>query len=525
MTHRLLLGSGSLVAAVGKSLVERPGRLRVATTDQRAADALGEQSVPAEYFETIDESVLRSMDQPTVVGVFDERRERNRQLASLARAAFPDAEIIGYDGWDDGDSEDGSANGLGEVTDIVVDPRTEIADYLLARVGDNGDRMRQLQQVLRDVENLAVVSHDNPDPDAIASGIALARLAERAGCRAQVCYYGEITHQENRAFVNMLGLDLRNLEDDDGLAEFDGIALVDHSRPGVNDQLPPEIEVDIVIDHHPPRSPVDAAFVDLRSNVGATSTLLVDYIDRFGIEFDETLATALLFGIHVDTKGFSREISEQDFTAGAKLVRSADFGTLERIESPSIGAGTFETIARAIRNRRVEGPAVLSCVGRLAERDALAQAADRLLTMEDVSIVVVYGIKDGEIFVSGRARGAEIDLGEALRDAFGQIGSAGGHVDMAGAQIKLGVLESVEDREESLIEIVEDVVSSRFLDVLRTGPDPPLDSRYTTEAEVDAEYLGGSDPEDQAGEDTASQGNAGEDDEHDSDDGERPDAR
>jgi nanoRNase/pAp phosphatase (c-di-AMP/oligoRNAs hydrolase) len=233
----------------------------------------------------------------------------------------------------------------------------------------------------------------------------------------------------------------------------------------------------------------------------------------------------LLFGIHVDTKGFSREISEQDFTAGAKLVGTADFGTLERIESPSIGAGTFETIARAIRNRRVEGPAVLSCVGRLAERDVLAQAADRLLTMEDVSIVVVYGIKDGEIFVSGRARGAEIDLGEALRDAFGQIGSAGGHVDMAGAQIKLGVLESVEDREESLIEIVEDVVSSRFLDVLRTGPDPPLDSRYATEAEIDAEYLGGSDPEDQAGEETASQGDAGNDDERDPDDGERPDAR
>jgi len=510
MTNRLLLGSGSLVAAVGKSLVERPGGVRVATTDERIADALGEQSVPAEYFETIDEGVLRSMDRPTVVGVFDERRDRNRRLATLARSVFPDAEIVGYDGWGDGDPESGSA--LGDVTDTVVDPRTEIADYLLARVGDNGDRMRQLQQVLRGIENLAVVSHDNPDPDAIASGIALARLAERAGCRAQVCYYGEITHQENRAFVNMLGLDLRNLEGDDGLAEYDGIALVDHSRPGVNDQLPPELGIDIVIDHHPPRSPVDAAFVDLRSNVGATSTLLVDYIDRFGIEFDETLATALLFGIHVDTKGFSREISEQDFAAGAKLVESADFGTLERIESPSIGAGTFETIARAIRNRRVEGPAVLSCVGRLAERDALAQAADRLLTMEDVSIVVVYGVKDGEIFVSGRARGAEIDLGEALRDAFGQIGSAGGHVDMAGAQIELGVLESVEDREESLIEIVEDVVSSRFLDVLRTGPDPPLDSRYATEAEIDAEYLGETGPGDRAGGDAATGGDGERDD-------------
>ena len=528
MTYRLLLGSGSLVATVGKSLAERPGTLRVVTTDERVADALGEQSVPAEYFETVDADVLRSMDPPAVVGLFDERRDRNRRLAALVRTVFPDAKIVGYGGWEDEDPAEEPADGFEEETDSIVDPRAEITDYLLGRVGNNGDRMRQLQEVLRDIENLAVVSHDNPDPDAIASGIALARLAKRAGCRAEVCYYGEITHQENRAFVNMLGLDLRGLEEDEGLDEFDGVALVDHSRPGVNDQLSPEIEVDIVIDHHPPRSPVDAAFVDLRSNVGATSTLLVDYIDRFGIEFDETLATALLFGIHVDTKGFSREISEQDFVAGSKLVESADFGMLEQIESPSISAGTFETIARAIRNRRVEGPAVLSCVGRLAERDVLAQAADRLLTMEDVSIVVVYGIKDGEIYVSGRARGTEIDLGEALREAFGQIGSAGGHVDMAGAQIELGVLESVEDREESLIEIVEDVVSSRFLDVLRTGPDPPLDSRYATEAEIDAEYLGEIEPDDRAddgGSTADSHGDPADDTESEPSDGERADTR
>ena len=491
MIHRLLLGSGSLVTTVANALAEQSGTLRVATTDERVADTLGEQSVPAEHFETIDEEVLRSMEPPALVGVLDDSRERSRRLAAVARNAFPDAEIVGYDGWEGGELPGtGPAQALEATADIVVDARRELGQYVLDRVGDNGTRMRELQRVLRDIDHLAVVSHDNPDPDAIASGVALARLAQRAGCEAEVCYYGEITHQENLAFVNMLDLDLRGLEPDEELAEFDGIALVDHSRPGVNDQLPPGIGVDIVIDHHPPRSPVNAGFVDLRSNVGATSTLLVDYIDQFDIPFDETLATALLFGIHVDTDGFSREISEQDFIAGAKLVEHADFGMLEQIGSPSISVGTFEIIARAIRNRRVEGPAVLSCVGRLSERDALAQAADRLLTLEDVSIVVVYGIKDGEIYVSGRARGAEIDLGEALREAFGQIGSAGGHVDMAGAQIELGVLESVEDREESLTEIVEDVVSSRFLDVLRTGPNPPLDNRYETEAEIDAEYLG-----------------------------------
>ena len=349
--------------------------------------------------------------------------------------------------------------------------------------------MRQLQRILRDIDRLAVVTHDNPDPDALASALALGRLAESAGCVVDVCYYGEITHQENRAFVNVLEMDLRNLDSEDDLSEFDGIALVDHSRPSVNDQLPSDVAVDIVIDHHPPRSPVDARFVDLRSDVGATSTLLVDYLDRFNISFDGPIATALLFGIHIDTDGFSREIAQEDFAAAARLVPNVDFGMLERIESPSISPRTFETIADAISNRRVEGSVLLSCVGDLAERDALAQAADRLLNMDGITTVLVYGIKDGQIFISARARGTDIDLGEALREAFGQIGSAGGHVDMAGAQIELGVLGEAK-QSDSLVGIVEEMVAARFLDVVESEISSVSQSPYATESAVDAEYLG-----------------------------------
>lgn len=504
MTHRLLLGSGALLSTVVTSLRDRPGRLQVCTTDETLADSLREQSVDVEEFEDIDVDALRSLDTPEIVAVFDQSPKRNRKLARHARSAFQDAQLIAYKGWETDSPEEDEierrtetaastgvvlSDELETVAQNVIDPGREVANHIIERVGESGRRMRQLQQVLRRIDRLAVVSHDNPDPDAIASGVALTRLARKAGCQAEVCYYGEITHQENRAFVNILDLNLRNLEPEEDLSEFDGFALVDHSRPGVNDQLPSDTPIDIVIDHHPPRSPVDARFVDLRSNVGATSTLLVDYLDKFNVEFDEAVATALLFGIHVDTQGFSREISEADFTAGAKLVEKANFGMLERIESPSISPQTFATIANAINNRRVEGQTLLSCVGELSERDALAQAADRLLTLEDISIVLVYGIRDGEILISARARGANIDLGEALRDAFGQIGSAGGHVDMAGAQIELGVLHAVEDREESLHQIVEEVVSSRFLDVLSADPDTPLDGRYATEAEIDAEYL------------------------------------
>lgn len=495
MTSRLLLGAGSLLSTVADSLAEQPGSLRIGTTDEHVAESLTEQGHSVDHLSDYDRFSLQSFDTPDIVAVFESTLAANRTLAEQASDVFPNAHLVAYAGAaHDEENEkrvqvEESTRTLEDIAQTVIDPGAAVVEHVSERIGESGQRMQQLQRVLRDIDSLGVITHDNPDPDAIASGISLARLATAAGCDVEVCYYGEITHQENRAFINVLDIDLRNLTAEDDLSEFDGLALVDHSRPGVNDQLPTDSSIDIVIDHHPPRSPVDARFVDLRSNVGATSTLFVDYLNRFNIPIEEKIATALLFGIHVDTNGFSREVSQEDFTAAAKLVSNANFGVLERVDSPSVSTRTFETIAKAITNRRIEGTALLSCVGMLSERDALAQAADRLLNLEGITTTLVYGIKDGTIFISARSRGGDVDIGESLREAFGQIGSAGGHVDMAGAQIELGVLESVEDREESLTQIVEALISSRFLDVLSSQPEPLGDGVYRYDSQLTDKYL------------------------------------
>jgi nanoRNase/pAp phosphatase (c-di-AMP/oligoRNAs hydrolase) len=229
--------------------------------------------------------------------------------------------------------------------------------------------------------------------------------------------------------------------------------------------LPPDTPIDIVIDHHPPRGPVNAEYVDLRSDFGATSTLLVEYFQQFDVAIEPTVATALLFGIRIDTDNFSREVSAADFEAASTLVSVADLDTLDRFETPSIDPETMETIATAITNRTMHGPALITGVGYISNRDALAQAADRLLNLDGVTTTLVHGINEQTVFVSARARGADVDLGEALRDAFGQIGSAGGHADMAGAQLELGMMGVNEDT-ESVPDVVDDVLSDRFLEVL-----------------------------------------------------------
>ena len=458
---RLMLGCGSVGLSLVERLLDQPGSLLVLVGDERRAKTLRDGGIDAREVDATDAAAVR-----TVAGAVDSvivapDDEQTASFARVARTAYPEAFVLACVGADATDTD-----AIEERADRVVtftDPTTE---FLLDRAGDDGIRTRRLQRVLRNVDGtLAIVAHDNPDPDAIASAVGLKRIAEAAGTDAEACYYGEINHQENRALVNLLEYDLRNLSPDSNLSEFGGVALVDHSRPGVNDGLPPDTDVDIVIDHHPPRAPIEARFVDLRSDVGSTSTLVSGYLDHLGIDPDAALATGLLYGVRTDTKAFSREVADEDFEAAARLVELVDGSAIQRIESPSTTGETLDTIANAIVNRRRQKDVLTSCVGEISDRDALPQAADKLLEMNGVSTTLVFGYTDEIVFASARSRDDDIDLGEVLRNAFGQIGSAGGHAEMAGAQIPVGMLlEGTDEADRG--EVIEETIAERFFETL-----------------------------------------------------------
>jgi nanoRNase/pAp phosphatase (c-di-AMP/oligoRNAs hydrolase) len=470
MVRRLVLGCGRTGETVVGVVSTWGGELKAVVPDETRAETLdgivddvvrGDPADPTTYPDAAD-SVL----------ILGEDADHNLAAAQQARETFPDALIVACGGWIGTDVTDP----LADVADRIVDSRGLVAEtFLDAVTGEGADRVRRLLSVVRDIDGrLAVVMHDNPDPDAIASALALTSIAETVGIDADACYFGDISHQENRALVNLLDLDLRNFETSDEIDEYAGVALVDHSRPGVNDGLDPETAVDVVIDHHPPRAPVEARYVDLRSDVGATSTLLAEHLDRLGVTPDRTIATALLYGIRIDTRDFTREAVDSDFEAAAFLLPHVDESVLDRVEEPSMSPDVLATLSAAIRNRRLRGDVLTTGVGRIRDRDALAQASDKLLDMEGVCIAVVHGFMDGTIYVSGRARGTEVDLGEVLRDALGSIGSAGGHADMAGAQIPLGILGSVEEAStESLASVVDDVIAGRLFEVLADPPSAP----------------------------------------------------
>jgi nanoRNase/pAp phosphatase (c-di-AMP/oligoRNAs hydrolase) len=328
--------------------------------------------------------------------------------------------------------------------------------------GETTSRVAELASVFKDADSLAVVCHDNPDPDCMASALAVRTIAVESGVgEVDILYGGEVSHQQNRAFVNLLGVSMSRFEDAD-VESYDAVGFVDHSQKGENNHVSEATEVDFVIDHHPPENGVDANYVDVREEFGATTTILVEYLRELGITPETDTATAMLFAIRAETLEYLRGATPMEYEASQYLHELADIDLLERMTQPAFTPETLDTIGEAILGREVRASSLVAGVGVITERDALPQAADYLMRLEGISTVLVFGVVDDRIEISARSKDSRVDLDSVMRDAFGDVGSGGGHREMAGAQVPLGVFSDMAEADDKMIELVSGTVKKRF---------------------------------------------------------------
>lgn len=475
MTERVLLGADELGRRLAQALLGEGAAIRVGTEDEEAASELRELGISASTLSSLSEpsSIASLGDNPeTVIVCVDDLSDPAATLRA-ARNAFPAARRVALV-----DTEPAPPTDLAEQ---VIDIGVLGADNLARRILDP-DLPRTIG-LLRTLaafdEPVAVVMHDNPDPDAIGAAIGMVALAESVGTEAVPCYSGTIAHQENRAFVNILDLELINLGDDPNPDDYGGIILVDHAYPGINDQLPLGATIDVIIDHHPSREEARATFVDRRHTVGATSTLVANHLIRAEEPLTTTLATALWYGIHVDTDGLHRGVSSLDFEVAARLRPAVDGEVLEQIESSQVSADTLETIGAAIRSRETDGAVTFTAVQHIQDRDALAQAAEMLLQLEGITTVGVAGTTEDMVYFSARTSDKTIDIGDAVRLAFDRIGSAGGHEDMAGAQIPREGRGGLPVDDEDFVPVLK----ARFLEGITVASRPLPSGHHVGELE------------------------------------------
>jgi len=177
------------------------------------------------------------------------------------------------------------------------------------------------------------------------------------------------------------------------------------------------------------------------------------------------VATGLLYGIRSDTREFRRNVTPQDLSNAAFLLPLTDADILDQIMSPSLSQETLEVLGNAIRNRRIQSGYLFSNVGYVHNRDALPQAADLLISLEGVNTALVYGITDDAIVISARNRDIRLHIGNVLEEAFGDIGDAGGHPNMAAAAIPLSYFRRVRNK-ENLLALVIDPLLRKFMGIV-----------------------------------------------------------
>jgi nanoRNase/pAp phosphatase (c-di-AMP/oligoRNAs hydrolase) len=459
MSTYAILGCGSVGHAVAEALVGEQKSVLILDKDEGRVEALRDQDLDARTADISEPEVAEAVADRDVILVLSSDVEANKAAVRNIRDGSEDHFIVVRA------SDPVTADELTELgVDVVINPSAVIADSALRALetGELEHKAEQLATVIDETERrMAIVAHRSPDPDSIASAVALQAIAESRGVETDILYEGEIGHQENRAFVNLFGIELTPLSEIE-MEAYDTVALVDHakaSEPAVG------TEVDVFIDHFEPEVDYEARFIDVRPNVSSTSTILTKYIQEFDLNLTEDVATALLYGIRAETLDFKRDTTPADLTAAAYLYPFADHDTLEQVESPSMSPETLDVLAEAIRNRDVKGSHLVSNAGFIRNREALSEAAQHLLNLEGITTTAVFAIADETIYLAARSKDIRMNIGSVLGDAFGDIGEVVGHSTDASVEIPLGIftgIEANEDNRETLLSLVKEAVKAKL---------------------------------------------------------------
>ncbi|MEW6730695.1 MAG: bifunctional oligoribonuclease/PAP phosphatase NrnA [Acidobacteriota bacterium] len=328
-----------------------------------------------------------------------------------------------------------------------------------------------------------IVLQDFPDPDALSCAWAHRFIAENFNIKCDIAYVGKISHQENRALVQLTGMQLLNPEDPLQPQNYSAFVLIDNQGTTVglvNKLLDSGLKPLIIVDHHERQSLLTPVFLDLR-RVGATATIYTDYLkaglltlDRSNIEHIR-LATALMHGLRSDTGGLVRA-GEADLRAAAFLAPYVDLSLLEDILNVKKTPKVMDVVKVALENRIIQQDYSISGVGYLRpeDRDAIPQAAEFLLSEENVHTVIVYGIVIDEetrreiVIGSLRTSKLTLDPDSFLKETLGsnELGKfyGGGRRGAGGFEIKIGFLSGHYD--QSLMEtkwrLFDQVIKRKF---------------------------------------------------------------
>jgi len=281
----------------------------------------------------------------------------------------------------------------------------------------------------------------NADPDAIACAMAVKRLLWRKVAGITISRINVIKRPDNLAMIRLLGVNLVHV-DEINENEFSKTVIVD-SQPDHNESFA-RFRHDVIIDHHPD-SGVDAPFLDIRPKYGAASSIMTEYLRSAKIKPSAKLATGLFLGIKTDTNNFERQTQIEDINAFQFLFKYANIHLARKIEQAELRFDFLKYFKIALQNRRMRKCKAIVHLGTVANPDICVLIADFFMRVNSVTWSIISGIYEKKLIVIFRNDGIRKNAGTVAHEAFGSIGSAGGHKSMARAEVPVADLKEHTD--------------------------------------------------------------------------------
>ena len=316
--------------------------------------------------------------------------------------------------------------------------------------------MNKLQQLISklDREHVFIQTHNFPDPDAISSAFGLQHLLMLSGISSTICYKGKIDRNNTKKMMQLFGIEATNVDKLGDSIKNSTIILIDAQKSNGNTY---DLECDEVvsIDHHPIFKNVDYIYSDIRYEVGACASIIASYFVENGIELPEKVATALLYGIKVDTANLTRGVSKLDMDMFYALFFKSDTKQLANLESNCMELEDLKAYGSAIDSIRVEDGISFADTGADCPEALIAEVADFMAELQNVYFSVVYSIRKEGIKLSVRSfRNSGCNAGEVIIEALEGIGTGGGHITMAGGYV------SFRDKTETAEELLDKVIKN-----------------------------------------------------------------
>lgn len=322
-------------------------------------------------------------------------------------------------------------------------------------------------------KHIYIQTHNFPDPDALGSAYGLSRLLEHFHVSSTLCYDGKIDMLSSKRILEEFRIEILPKHELHEMTTESPIVLVDSQKEAGNitDLIGDEIAC---IDHHPTVVEIEYDFMDVRM-VGACCTIIAQYFKDFGIIPDSHTATALLFGIKMDTNQFTRGVTEADIEMYAFLNPYIDETILRRVASNTLEFSDLSAFGAVFQTIRVFDNIGIAYIPFSCPDALIAMTSDFILSLNEVDFVIVYAKRDTDWKFSVRSEDDHLDAGEIIHEALLGIGSGGGHASMAGGIIPCSVTKKMGRTADTQICVL-------FLDTIKrieeepSYPAPDLDS-------------------------------------------------